>query len=79
MGSKKVTRWICFTVMIMTVLILLLIIPVSANEERMTNDTTSNDGVDNLSTTSLTDSDQILPDGVYRIYNWSSLQSLTVD
>lgn len=69
-------RSILFTLVIMAVLILLIFIPVSAADEEAAKTSTDSISANN---TSFTTSSQILPNGVYRIFNWSSLQSLKVE
>ena len=76
MGTKRNMRSILFTLVIMAVLILLIFIPVSAADEEAAKTSTDSISANN---TIFTTSSQILPNGVYRIFNWSSLQSLKVE
>ena len=76
MGTKRNMRCILFTLVIMAVLILLIFIPVSAADEEAAKTSTDSISANN---TIFTTSSQILPNGVYRIFNWSSLQSLKVE
>lgn len=77
MGKTKALRSTLFTLVIMAVLILLIIIPVSAADDKAAEAT--NDSLEVANAVSTTTSDQILPDGVYRICNKSTLQSLKVE
>lgn len=77
MGKTKALRSTLFTLVIMAVLILLIIIPVSAADDGAAEAT--NDNLEVANTVSTTTSDQVLSDGVYRIYNRSSLQNLQVE
>lgn len=77
MGKTKALHSTLFTLVVMAILILLIIIPVSAADDEAAEAT--NDSLEVANVVSTTTSDQVLPDGVYRIYNYSTYENLQVE
>ncbi len=82
MGRSNRIHPAIFTLVIMAILILLITLPVSAadvadTEEQISTNSTSIEAASDIART--TESNQILPNGVYRIYNQNNFKSLMVE
>ena len=82
MGRSNRIHSAIFTLVIMAILILLITLPVSAADvadtgEQISTNSMSVEAASDIART--TDSNQILPNGVYRIYNQNNFKSLMVE